>query len=127
MTSVVSRLRPHPEALTSALVLFSPAIPFGFIVGLAAANAELPLVAGWLSAPLMFAGASQLAVITIAGATSWWAAIVAGLVINSRHVMYSLAMAPGAQAPATVDAVVCTPLSYRPGVRNDDAANRRRA
>ncbi len=94
MSSLLYRLRPDPTALPAALVLFSPAIPFAFIVGLAATTAELPLAAGWLSSVVMFAGAAQLAVISIAGATSWWAAIVAGLVINSRHVMYSMAMAP---------------------------------
>ena len=42
----------------------------------------------------MFAGAAQLAVVTLAGTASIWAVIVAGLVINTRHVMYSAAMAP---------------------------------
>lgn len=94
MSSLLYRLRPDREALPAALVLFSPAIPFAFIVGFATTTSELPLAAGWLSSVVMFAGAAQLAVISIASATSWWAAIVAGLVINSRHVMYSMAMAP---------------------------------
>jgi predicted branched-subunit amino acid permease len=42
----------------------------------------------------MFAGAAQLAVVTLAGTASIWAVIVAGLIINTRHLMYSAAMAP---------------------------------
>ncbi len=42
----------------------------------------------------MFAGAAQLAMITLAGSASVWAIITAVLVINTRHLMYSAAMAP---------------------------------
>jgi predicted branched-subunit amino acid permease len=42
---------------------------------------------------LVFAGAAQLAAVTLAGVASWWAVVVAVAVINARHVMYSSALA----------------------------------
>jgi predicted branched-subunit amino acid permease len=71
-----------------------PAIPFGFVLGLAITESEMPLWAAWLTSPLIFAGAAQLTMVTIAGSASLWAIISAVLVINSRHVMYSAALAP---------------------------------
>ncbi len=54
----------------------------------------MPAWVGWLTAPLVFAGAAQLAMITLAGSASVWAIITAVLVINTRHLMYSAALAP---------------------------------
>ena len=83
------------RAIADAIPLFLPAIPFGFVVGLAVTeSARIPAGVGWASSSIIFAGASQLAVITIAGTASAWSAIAAGLVINSRHLMYSAALAP---------------------------------
>jgi len=82
------------KALTDAVPLVIPAIPFGFVLGLAIAESQMPLWAAWLSSPLIFAGAAQLTMVTIAGTASMWAIISAVLVINSRHVMYSAALAP---------------------------------
>ena len=82
------------RAIAEATPLFLPAIPFGFVLGLAMTESEMPLGVAWLSSPLLFAGAAQLAVVTLAGTASFWAVIVAGLVINTRHVMYSAALAP---------------------------------
>lgn len=81
-------------AVGDAIPLFVPAIPFGFVVGLAITEGEIPNAIGWASSPLIFAGAAQLAVVTLAGTASIWAVIVAGLIINTRHLMYSAAMAP---------------------------------
>ena len=83
--------------MIDCLPLFIPAIPFGFVVGLAITESEMPTAVAWSTSPLIFAGASQLAVVTLAGTASVWAVIVAGLVINTRHVMYSAAMAPAFQ------------------------------
>ena len=74
--------------------MFIPAIPFGLVVGLAVTEGEMPMFIGWLTSPIIFAGAAQLAVVTLAGTASLWSVIVAGLVINTRHVMYSAALAP---------------------------------
>ncbi len=82
------------QAVTDAIPLLIPAIPFGFVLGLAMTKSEMPLWAAWLTSPLVFAGAAQLTMVTIAGTASLWAIISAILVINSRHVMYSAALAP---------------------------------
>jgi predicted branched-subunit amino acid permease len=88
------RFSPDRTALSDALPLVIPAIPFGFVLGLAMTESEMPLWAAWLTSPLIFAGAAQLTMVTIAGTASLWAIISAVLVINSRHVMYSAALAP---------------------------------
>jgi predicted branched-subunit amino acid permease len=82
------------QALAHVVPLAIPAVPFGFVVGLAVTESAMPQWAGWLTAPLVFAGAAQLAMITLAGSASLWAVITAVLVINTRHVMYSAALAP---------------------------------
>lgn len=75
------------QAVTDAIPLLIPAIPFGFVLGLAMTKSEMPLWAAWLTSPLIFAGAAQLTMVIIAGTASLWAIISAILVINSRHVM----------------------------------------
>jgi len=84
-------------ALTDAVSMFLPALPFGFIVGVAMTESAMPVWVAWLTSPLIFAGASQLGVITLAGHATLWGVIVAGLVINLRHVMYAAALAPPMQ------------------------------
>jgi predicted branched-subunit amino acid permease len=85
------------RAIADAIPLFLPAIPFGFVLGLAVTEGEMPVAIGWATSPLIFAGAAQLAVITLAGTASIWAVVMAGFVINTRHVMYSAALAPAFQ------------------------------
>jgi predicted branched-subunit amino acid permease len=92
--AVAPRFRLDRRALADGVPLVIPAIPFGFVLGLAITESEMPLWAAWLSSPLLFAGAAQLTMVTIAGSASLWAIISAVLVINSRHVMYSAALAP---------------------------------
>ena len=82
------------RAIADATPLFLPAIPFGFVIGLAMTESSMPPAVAWLTSPLVFAGAAQIAVVTLAGTASVWAVIVAGLIINTRHVMYSAALAP---------------------------------
>lgn len=88
------RTRLDRQALADVVPLAIPAIPFGFVVGLAATESAMPLWVAWLTAPLVFAGAAQLAMITLAGTATLWAVVTAVLVINTRHVMYSAALAP---------------------------------
>ncbi len=85
------------RAVADAIPLFLPAIPFGFVLGLAMTEGEMPTVIAWLTSVFIFAGAAQLAVVTLAGTASIWAVVTAGLVINTRHVMYSGALAPAFQ------------------------------
>jgi predicted branched-subunit amino acid permease len=68
--------------------------PFGLVIGVSAAHADVPLIAGWLSAPLIFSGSAQVATI---GLLSTGAApvvvVLAALAINLRLVLYSATMA----------------------------------
>jgi predicted branched-subunit amino acid permease len=69
--------------------------PFGLVIGIAASQAaHVPTVAGWLTAPTIFAGSAQIAAIQLlnAGAAPV-AVIVTVLVINLRLVLYSAALA----------------------------------
>jgi predicted branched-subunit amino acid permease len=81
------------RALADMVPLAIPAVPFGLVVGLAMSESELPVVAGQSTSLLVFAGAAQLATVTLAGVASWWAVVLAVAVINARHVMYSSAVA----------------------------------
>ncbi len=75
--------------------LFIGAIPFGLVIGVTIATTSVPNFVGWLSSSLIFAGAAQLAAITLLGAGApVAAALVAALVINARHLMYSAALVP---------------------------------
>ena len=99
MNSASNTATRHPgwidrQGLADVIPLAIPVVPFGFVVGLAATESAMPHWVAWLSAPLVFAGAAQLAMITLAGSASLWAVITAVLVINTRHVMYSAALAP---------------------------------
>jgi predicted branched-subunit amino acid permease len=78
-----------------AVPLIIPAIPFAFVIGVAVIDAQLSPLVGWSSAPIIFAGAAQLTLITLLGTgAAWGAAVAAALVVNARHAMYSLALAP---------------------------------
>jgi predicted branched-subunit amino acid permease len=79
-------------ALREGLPLFVPAFPFGLVIGVAAMASQMPASGGWLTSVMIFGGASQLAIVTLAGTASMWAVILAVLVINSRHLMYSAAL-----------------------------------
>lgn len=89
------------DALAEAIPLFLPAIPFGFVLGLAITEGQMPAAIGWSTSLFVFAGAAQLALVTLAGTASVWAVITAALVINTRHVMYSAALAPAFQRQPT--------------------------
>jgi 4-azaleucine resistance transporter AzlC len=77
------------------LPIIIPAIPFGMIIGLATAESEVPNLAGFLSATLIFGGAAQLAAVSLLGAGApALSALTAALIVNTRHAMYSAAMVP---------------------------------
>lgn len=85
-------------ALADAVPLFLPAIPFGFVLGLAIAESPIPNSVGLLSSQVIMAGAAQLALVSLLGTASMWAAMAAAIVINARHLMYSAALAPAFKA-----------------------------
>jgi predicted branched-subunit amino acid permease len=73
--------------------LGAPAIPFGLVLGIAIAESPINNFLGWSSSWIIFAGAAQLTLITLLAGTTVVGAIAAALIVNSRHFMYSVAMA----------------------------------
>ena len=70
-------------------------VPFGLAFGVIAADSSIGPVLGWLTSPIIFAGAAQLATIQLFDEGAVAAVIIAtALVMNSRHIMYSAALVP---------------------------------
>ena len=70
-------------------------VPFGLVIGVRAAQADIPTFAGWLTGPLLFGGSAQIAVIDLLDAGAAPAVVIAAaLAINLRFVLYSATMAP---------------------------------
>lgn len=67
--------------------------PFGLIFGVTAAASDLDQLALWASSLIVFAGASQLAIVDVLGTGgAAITALLTAIVINSRHLMYSADM-----------------------------------
>jgi predicted branched-subunit amino acid permease len=65
-------------------------IPFGLIFGVTAANADVPILAAWASSFIVFAGASQIAIVEVMdGNGAPVIAVLTAVVINARMLMYS--------------------------------------
>lgn len=83
------------RAISDALPLYVPAVPFALVIGLAITESGIGNLAGWSMSWLIFGGAAHLTVVTLLGSgAAWIAAVTAGLVVNARHLMYSAALAP---------------------------------
>ena len=83
------------QGVLDALPLFVPAIPFGLVLGLAINEAGINAFVGWSGSWIIFGGAAQLTLISLLGSgTAVAAAVGTALVVNSRHFMYSAALAP---------------------------------
>lgn len=82
------------RGILDALPLVVPAIPFAFVVGVTILDAGVAPLTGWSSSFIVFAGAAQLTLLSLVGAGAVGAGIVAAMVINLRHTLYSLALAP---------------------------------
>ena len=68
--------------------------PYGLVIGVSAAQADIPTAAGWLTGPVIFSGSAQVATIELLDAHAAPLVIVAtALAINARLVVYSGAMA----------------------------------
>lgn len=93
----------HPDfrrGFIHALPVLVPVLPFALVLGVSIAESPVNDLVGWLGSSLIFGGAGQLTVVTLAGGGAALGAVVAaGLVVNARHFMYSAALAPtfGAQ------------------------------
>jgi predicted branched-subunit amino acid permease len=69
-------------------------VPFGLVIGISAARADIPTSAGWLTGPLLYAGSAQVATIQLLdGGAGPAVVVVAALAINLRLVLYSATMA----------------------------------
>jgi predicted branched-subunit amino acid permease len=91
-------LRAHQRDLLAGMRAMAPWLiglaPFGLVIGVSAAEADIPTLAGWLTGPTIYAGSAQVATIQMldAGAAAY-AVIITALVINIRLILYSAAMA----------------------------------
>lgn len=85
--------RPFPGAIRAGLPLFVPAVPFALVLGVATTESVMPVAVGWSTNLVVFAGASQLAMVTLASTASWFTLVLTATVINLRHTMYSAALA----------------------------------
>lgn len=79
-------------ALRAAVPLFIPAIPFGLVLGVAITESAMPTAIAWSTNLFVFAGAAQLATVSLAATATWLTLVATAAVINLRHVMYSAAL-----------------------------------
>ena len=84
---------PLRTGLVEIAPLAVPGVPFGLVLGIVIAESPIDDFLGWASSWIIFAGAAQLALITLLASASVLGAIAAALIINSRHFMYSVALA----------------------------------
>jgi predicted branched-subunit amino acid permease len=82
------------SALRAAIPLFIPAIPFGLVLGVAITDSAMPTAVAWSTNLVIFAGAAQLATVSLAATATWLTLVATAAVINLRHVMYSAALSP---------------------------------
>jgi 4-azaleucine resistance transporter AzlC len=87
------------QALRDGLIAVTPLLvgvaPFGLIFGVTAAGSAVGASLGYASSLIIFGGAAQLAVVQLIDTEAAIATVVVtGLVINSRHMMYSAALTP---------------------------------
>ncbi len=68
--------------------------PFGLVIGVAAAQADIATGAGWFTGPTIYGGSAQIAAIHLLDAGAATATVITTvLVINLRMVLYSAALA----------------------------------
>jgi predicted branched-subunit amino acid permease len=87
------------RAIRDALPLYLPVIPFALVLGVAITESAIPTRIGWSTNVIIFAGAAQLATVSLAATATWLTLVTTATVINLRHLMYSVALSPrfGAQ------------------------------
>jgi predicted branched-subunit amino acid permease len=92
--SPVSRWRDAISGARAMLPWLLGIAPFGLVIGVSAAQANIPTFAGWLTGPAIYAGSAQVATIQMLHAGAAPVMVVAtALAINARLVLYSGAMA----------------------------------
>jgi predicted branched-subunit amino acid permease len=83
------------EGVRASLPILLGIVPFGLVAGIAAVEAGLSPAAAVGMSVVIYAGASQLAIVDLLRTdASLLVAVVAGVVINLRMLMYSASLAP---------------------------------
>lgn len=85
------------RGILDAVPLFIPAIPFALVLAVAILDSGVDELTGLSTSLIVYAGAAQLSLVTLLGAGAAWAAVTAAFVVNTRHALYSLALAPAFQ------------------------------
>ncbi len=95
------------KLITDGLAMSLSAIGFGFVFGLSARAAGLTPVDASAMSLFVFAGASQFAAVGyVAGGFGWIGIVLLTALINSRHFLYSAAIAPYMSSERTRTKVV---------------------
>lgn len=95
MEHLPTRRGPFVGGLLDIAPILVGVFPFGLIAGIAAVEAGLGSTQAFAASPIVFAGASQLAMMDLIGRDAAPLVIVGtALVINARFAMYSAALAP---------------------------------
>lgn len=90
---------PFGDGVRAVAPILIGVVPFGLIAGIAAVEAGLGPVQAFALSPVVFAGASQLAMVDLLARDAAAVVIVAtALVINARFAMYSASLAPSFKA-----------------------------
>jgi predicted branched-subunit amino acid permease len=83
------------DGVRETLIIVPSYLPFAVVCGVASVNAGLHISAALAMAGLVFGGSSQAVLAQLLqGASSLWVAVLSGLVVNLRMVVYSAALAP---------------------------------
>jgi predicted branched-subunit amino acid permease len=94
MISLLANRRDIAAGARAMLPWLVGIVPFGLVIGLSAAQADVPRLAGWLTGLLIYAGSSQVATIEMLDAGAAPIVVVAAaLIINIRLILYSATMA----------------------------------
>ncbi|MGE3960768.1 MAG: AzlC family ABC transporter permease [Dehalococcoidia bacterium] len=82
-------------AIREVLPVLFATLPLALAVGMTIAQSPIDRFVGWLGAPLVFAGASHLALVSSLGTgASVTVAVAASLVVNARFAVYGAALGP---------------------------------
>ena len=88
-------ISPLRQGIVDAAPLFVPALPFALVFGVTVSESGFAAWLGWSSSPLIFGGAAQVTLISLLGeGASVVAASTTALIIGTRHLLYSLTLAP---------------------------------
>ncbi len=83
------------DGVRDTLIMVPSYLPFAIVCGVACVNAGLHVSASLAMGGLVFGGSSQaVSAQLLQGASSLWVAVLSGLVVNLRMVVYSAALAP---------------------------------